>query len=53
VLRRLSARQIAAFVDDDVEVIEAARQAGYPAMLADWLPRAPELGEAQDRLGRT
>jgi phosphoglycolate phosphatase-like HAD superfamily hydrolase len=53
VLRRLERRQIAAFVDDDPEVIAAARQAGYPAVLADWLPRAPELDEAQDRLGRT
>lgn len=53
VLKRLAPQQIAAFVDDDVEVVEAARQAGFPAVLADWLPRAPELGEAQDRLGRT
>jgi phosphoglycolate phosphatase-like HAD superfamily hydrolase len=53
VLRRLSARQIAAFVDDDTEVVDAAKQAGYPAVLADWIPRAPELREAQDRLGLT
>lgn len=53
VLRRLTARQIAAFVDDDVEVVEAARQAGYPAILADWALRAPALREAQDRQGRT
>jgi phosphoglycolate phosphatase-like HAD superfamily hydrolase len=53
VLRRLSARDIAAFVDDDPEVIEAARQAGYPAVLADWVPRTSELREAQERLGRT
>jgi len=53
VLRRLAARSIAAFVDDDIEVVEAARQAGYPAVLADWVPRSPELGEAQDKLGRT
>ena len=53
VLRRLSSRQIAAFVDDDAEVIEAAKQAGYPAVLADWMPRDPSLREAQERLGRT
>jgi hypothetical protein len=53
VLRRLATRQIAAFVDDDVEVVEAAHQAGYPAVLADWAPRAPVLRDAQERLGRT
>ncbi|HEY7046283.1 MAG TPA: hypothetical protein VH373_03630 [Jatrophihabitantaceae bacterium] len=53
VLRRLARHQIAAFVDDDVEVVDAAQRAGYPAVLADWVPRAPELREAQDRLGRT
>lgn len=53
VLRRLATRQIAAFVDDDVEVVEAAQQAGYPAVLADWVSRAPILHDAQERLGRT
>jgi phosphoglycolate phosphatase-like HAD superfamily hydrolase len=53
VLRRLARRRIAAFIDDDVEVIEAAQQAGYPAVLADWVPRAPVLRDAQERLGRT
>jgi len=52
VLRRLSARSIAAFVDDDTEVVQAAIAAGYPATLADWVPRAPSLREAQDWLGR-
>lgn len=54
VLRRLSARrQIAAFVDDDGEVVDAALAAGHPALLADWAVRAPALRDAQDRLGRT
>jgi phosphoglycolate phosphatase-like HAD superfamily hydrolase len=52
VLRRLSARSIAAFVDDDTEVVQAAIAAGYPAILADWVPRASSLREAQDWLGR-
>jgi len=53
VLRRLATQEIAAFVDDDAEVVEAAQLAGYPAVLADWAPRAPVLRDAQDRLGRT
>jgi phosphoglycolate phosphatase-like HAD superfamily hydrolase len=53
VLRRLAPRGIAAFVDDDDEVVQTARAAGYPALLADWLPRERSLREAQDRLGRT
>jgi phosphoglycolate phosphatase-like HAD superfamily hydrolase len=53
VLRRLAPRGIAAFVDDDDQVIAAAQQAGYPAVLADWLPRNPELRKAQDEDGRT
>jgi FMN phosphatase YigB (HAD superfamily) len=53
VLARLSPRGIAAFVDDDDEVVQAAVQAGFPAVLADWLPRDAALREAQERLGRT
>jgi hypothetical protein len=53
VLRELSNREIAAFIDDDREVVDAALTAGYPAVLADWADRAPALREAQDRLGRT
>ena len=52
VLRDLRARSIAAFVDDDTEVVQAAITAGYPAILADWVPRASSLREAQDWLGR-
>jgi phosphoglycolate phosphatase-like HAD superfamily hydrolase len=57
VLRKLGARGIAAFVDDDREVIDAALAAGYPAALADWVPRddpyADVLRDAQERYGRT
>lgn len=53
VLAELAPRGIAAFVDDDPEVVDAALDAGYPAVLADWLPRDAALQEAQDRLGRT
>src|SRR5689334_18289776 len=35
VLRQLSRRDIAAFVDDDPDVVEAAQAAGFPALLAD------------------
>lgn len=53
VLRRLAPRGIAALVDDDPEVVEAALAAGYPAILADWVPRTDTLRDAQERLGRT
>lgn len=53
VLRHLAPRGIAAVVDDDDEVVRAVRGAGFPAVLADWVPRAPELRRAQDRDGRT
>ncbi len=53
VLARLSPRDVAAFVDDDLEVIDAALAAGYPAVHADWVPRGEQLRDAQDRLGRT
>jgi phosphoglycolate phosphatase-like HAD superfamily hydrolase len=52
-LGRMAPRGIAAFVDDDDEVVQTALQAGYPAVLADWLPRDGALRDAQDRLGRT
>jgi hypothetical protein len=53
VLRRLAPRGIAAVVDDDDEVVQAALAAGFPAVLADWVPRASALRRAQDRDGRT
>ena len=53
VLTVLRPRGIAAFIDDDDEVIKAASAAGFPAVLADWVPRGLTLREAQDRLGRS
>jgi len=53
VLRRLASRDVAAFIDDDPEVISAAGAAGFPAVLADWVPREASLRDAQERLGRT
>lgn len=53
VLRRLAPRGIAAVIDDDDEVVRAAVRAGYPAVLADWVPRDVALRDAQDRRGRT
>jgi hypothetical protein len=53
VLARLASRGIAAVIDDDDEVVQAALAAGFPAVLADWVPRAPALRRAQDREGRT
>lgn len=53
VLRTLRPRVVAAVIDDDAEVIEVALAAGFPAVLADWVPRTDALREAQDRLGRT
>jgi phosphoglycolate phosphatase-like HAD superfamily hydrolase len=53
VLRTLVPRGVAAVVDDDDEVIRAARAAGFPAVLADWVPRDGVLRDAQDREGRT
>jgi len=53
VLRQLRHREVAAFVDDDDTVIAAALADGFPAVLADWVPRGSDLRRAQDELGRT
>ncbi len=53
VLRRLADRGIAAVVDDDPEVIDAGMRAGFPAVLADWVPRTDDLRAAQEQWGRT
>ncbi len=52
-LIRLAPRGIAAFIDDDVEVIDAALGAGLPAVFADWLPRDRALRDVQERFGRS
>jgi phosphoglycolate phosphatase-like HAD superfamily hydrolase len=53
VLRRLAPRGVAAFVDDDDLVVRTAQDAGFPAVLADWVPRGRALRRAQDSDGRT
>ena len=53
VLAGLRARGVAAVVDDDDVVVRAAAAAGFPAVLADWVPRTEILRHAQDRHGRT
>lgn len=53
VLTRLASRGVAAFVDDDDLVVRTAVDAGFPAVLADWVPRGRTLRRAQDHDGRT
>lgn len=53
VLHKLAPRGIAAVVDDDDQVVSRALAAGFPAVLADWVPRDGTLRDAQDREGRT
>lgn len=53
VLRELAPRHIAAFVDDDDEVVKAALASGYPAVLADWVVRGSTLRDAQEQQGRS
>jgi hypothetical protein len=51
---RLAAhREVAVVLDDDPAVVAAVRAAGWPARLAEWLPRAGTLDRAQEREGRT
>ncbi len=50
---RDSGRQVELFVDDDARVIAAAEKAGFPTMLAEWMPSSPVLSQAQDQAGRT
>ena len=54
VLRRLQRRaSVAVLVDDDVDVLETARQAGFDVLPATWMGDAPVLHEAQEADGRT
>lgn len=53
VLHTLAPRGIAAVVDDDDQVVRAALADGFPAVLADWVPRDAALRAAQDEDGRT
>ena len=53
-LRRFTDRApVALLVDDDPDVLEAARTAGFDVLPATWMGAAPELHEAQEEDGRT
>jgi hypothetical protein len=53
-LDRLSAdRRVAVLVDDDPLVLDAARNAGYDVLPADWMPPADTLRRAQEVEGET
>lgn len=54
VLDRLAAdRRVAVLVDDDPQVLEAARAAGYDVLPADWMPQDETLHKAQEVEGET
>jgi uncharacterized HAD superfamily protein len=53
VLRRLRPRTVDVLVDDDPDVVRAARSDGFRTLLADWVPRTTRLHTAQERQGRT
>ena len=46
-------RRVAVVVDDDPVVCAVLADAGFTVERARWVERPPELGEAQERLGRT
>ena len=53
-LRRFRERApVAVLVDDDDDVLQAARRAGFDVLPATWMGSAPELHEAQEEEGRT
>jgi len=53
-LRRLATEtDIAVVVDDDPEVVAQLTADGWPVHVADWVPYARTLREAQEREGRT
>jgi hypothetical protein len=54
VLRRLRRRApVSVLVDDDPQVLAAARDAGFDVLPATWMGEAPLLHEAQEEEGRT
>lgn len=46
-------REVAVVVDDDAQVCDAYRQAGFQVVTADWMPPAEALHQAQENTGRT
>ena len=53
VLRALAPRGIAAVIDDDEVVVDAAVEAGFAAVVADWMPSSAVLRTTRERIGRT
>ena len=53
-LRRLQQRApVSVLVDDDLEVLQAAQEAGFDVLPATWMGPAPALREVQEEEGRT
>jgi hypothetical protein len=53
-LRRLGRdREVAVVLDDDPEVCDALRAAGWPVEQAEWVPHSRTLRAAQEKDGRT
>jgi phosphoglycolate phosphatase-like HAD superfamily hydrolase len=46
-------RVVAVVVDDDAQVCEAYRRAGWRVLQADWMDAPPVLQQAQEQEGRT
>ena len=46
-------RVVAVVVDDDAQVCEAYRKAGWRVLQADWMGAEPALEQAQEQEGRT
>ncbi len=46
-------RTVAVVVDDDVQVCDAYRRAGFTVVHADWMPPSETLEQAQEDKGRT
>jgi hypothetical protein len=44
---------VAAVLDDDPAVVQALSAAGFPVVLADWVPHERTLSDAQERDGKT
>lgn len=54
ILDRLSEdRRVVVLVDDDPQVLEAARKAGYDVLPANWMPEDQTLRRAQEVEGET
>lgn len=53
-LRKLGRdREVAVVIDDDPDVCDALRAAGWPVLQAEWVPHSRTLRAAQEKEGRT